>query len=316
MTFGPRHALVGDIGGTNARFAIADVDELSIDHFAAFSCRHFSSLEEALKAYLATLPCRPARACLAIAAPLRGDSLKLTNLHWTFSQDSLRRASGIEALRLINDFEALALVLPHLVPHDLCSLGRVAPRADQPRAVLGPGTGLGMAGLVPCGDGWRAVASEGGHVAFAAETQEEFEIMRRMGDGLGRVSAERMISGPGIEKVHAILAQMRDRPPQDMPIAEIARLAIGSDDELAVDTFDCFATWLGRFAGDMALTFGAGGGVYIAGGIAPKILPILEKGGFQEAFCSKGRMSDFLKTVPVHVITAPDAGLRGAAMAL
>jgi glucokinase len=316
MTFGPRHALVGDIGGTNARFAIADVDELTIDHFAAFSCRRFPSLEDVLAAYLATLPSRPARACLAVAAPLRGDSVKLTNLHWTFSQDSLRRASGIEELRLINDFEALALVLPHLVPHDLHRLGGGTSQADQPRVVLGPGTGLGMAGLVPCGDGWRAVASEGGHVAFAAETQEEFEIMRRMGDGLGRVSAERMISGPGISKVHALLAEMRGRPVQAMPIAEIARMAGSGEDRLATDTFDYFGAWLGRFAGDMALAFGAGGGVYIAGGIAPKILHLLEKGGFWDAFCDKGRMSGFLQTVPVHVITAPDAGLRGAAVAL
>ena len=311
-----RHALVGDIGGTNARFAIADLDTLSVNHVAVHPCRDFPSLEDALRAYVATLKQAPTRACLAVAAPLRSETVRMTNLNWTFTADSLRAATGIEDLRLINDFEAQARVLPHLLPRDLHRIGGGASRDYLPKVVLGPGTGLGMAGLVHDGDGWIPVASEGGHVSFAAETEEEFGIMRRMGDELGRVSAERMISGLGIEKVHVILSQMRGHKPRAIPVAEIARLAIGGGDELAVDTFDYFATWLGRFAGDMALTFGAAGGVYIAGGIAPKTLPILEKGGFWEAFCGKGRMSGFLESIPVEVVTASDTGLRGAAAAL
>lgn len=310
-----RQALVADIGGTNARFAIADIDELVIDHFASFSCRMFSSLEEVLKAYLVTLPKVPPRACLAVAAPLRSDVVTLTNLHWSFTADSLRAASGIRDLRLVNDFEALALTLPHLVSHDLHPIGGGVPSDHLPKVVLGPGTGLGMAGLVRGQDGWVALASEGGHVTFAAETDEEVAIVRHMIADHRRVSAERLISGPGVEQVYRILAELRGSERQFAPVSEIFALAAAGKDAIASDTVEYFLKWLGRFAGDMALAYGAGGGVYVAGGIAPRILTMLENGVFRQAFCDKGRMSEFVESVPLQVLVAPDAGLRGAALA-
>jgi glucokinase len=311
-----RKALVGDIGGTNARFAIADLDTLSVDRVLVHPCRDFASLEDALVAYLATLPELPARACLAVAAPLRSETIRMTNLDWTFTTDSLRIASGIDDLRLINDFEAQARALPHLRPDDLHRIGGGRPVERQPKVVLGPGTGLGMAGLVHGGESWIPIASEGGHVSFAAETDEELAIVGRMAAEFGRVSTERLVSGPGVEKTYAILARLRGAERQGIPVADIFELASGEHDPFAVDTARYFVKWLGRFAGDMALAYGAAGGVYVAGGIAPRILDLLETGVFRQSFCDKGRMSGFLENVPLQVVTAGDAGLRGAAAAL
>lgn len=311
-----RQALVGDIGGTNARFALADPDTLSLDRFAAYPCRNFSSLEEALGAYLKTLPRVPTRACLGVAAPLGAEPVRMTNLNWTFTADSLRAASGIDDLRLINDFEAQARALPHLLPQDLHRIGGGEPAGLMPKVVLGPGTGLGMAGLVHGGEGWIPVASEGGHIGFAAETDEEVAIARRMAALVKRVSTERLVSGPGLAEVYAILGDLRGSPRAPVTVARLFDLASEGGDTIASDAATYFARWLGRFAGDMALAYGAAGGVYIAGGIAPRILALLETGPFWESFCDKGRLSGLLEAVPLRVVIAADAGLRGAAVAL
>ncbi|WEX10733.1 glucokinase [Chelativorans sp. AA-79] len=311
-----REALVGDIGGTNARFAMADIDELTIDHFAAFRCREFPSLQAVIEAYLASVPHRPEMASLAIAAPIRGERMEITNLGWSFTRDEVAAATGAETLVLLNDFEALALALPHLVPHDLHQLYDGAPVENGAKLVLGPGTGLGVAGLVHGAGSWIAVPGEGGHVSFPAQDVEEIEIMRRLSAGRGRVSAERLISGPGLERVYAILRDMRGAPAGPKPVAEVTRLALAQEDSVAVDALGYFLEWLGRFSGDMALVYGASGGVYLGGGIAPRILEALEGEAFRTAFTDKGRLSHLVSTIPVNVITAADAALRGAAIAL
>jgi glucokinase len=315
MTARSREALVADVGGTTARFAIADIDELTIDHFASFSSRMFPRLEDAIESYLASVPTRPKMASLAIAAPLRGPTIEFTNLDWRFTRDDIARSTGVENVLLINDFEAVAHALPHLVPHDLHQIGGGTPAAIGPRVALGPGTGLGVAGLVARQDGWTPVASEGGHIAFAPGNDEDYEIMRRMGDG-DRVSAERMISGPGLERVYGVLRQMRGQPADGKSVAEVVRLAMEEADPIAEAALAHFVRWLGAFAGDMALVFGATGGVYIGGGVAPHIIKALETGAFREAFEAKGRLSGFLRPIPIHVIVAADAGLKGAAAAL
>lgn len=311
-----RQALVGDIGGTNARFALADLDSLSLERVAVHPCRDFASLEDALGAYLATLPQVPARACLAVAAPLRGEAVRMTNLNWSFTADSLRTASGIAVLRLINDFEAQARALPHLLARDLHPIGGGHVLPHMPKVVLGPGTGLGMAALVHGQEGWIPVATEGGHVGLAAETDTEIAIFRRIADRHGRVSAERVIAGPGLEEVYRILGELRGAAGKPTGIADIFADAAAGTDPLAAETAGLFVEWLGRFAGDMALAYGAAGGVYIAGGIAPRILGLLDTGALRRSFCAKGRLSRFLEHIPLQVITAGDAGLRGAAQAL
>lgn len=311
-----REALVGDIGGTNARFAMADIDELTIDHFAAFSCRGFPSLEAVIAAYLASVPHRPKMASLAIAAPIWGKRIEITNLDWSFTHEDIAAATGAETPVLVNDFEALALSLPYLIPHDLHPLNGGKPVENGAKVVLGPGTGLGVAGLVYGTGSWVAVPGEGGHVSFPAQDVEEVEILRRLSAGGGWVSTERLISGPGLERIYAILRDMRGVPSAPKPVAEVTRLALAEEDPFAVEALGYFLKWLGRFAGDMALVYGATGGVYLGGGIAPRILKALEGEAFRSAFTEKGRLTGLLSQVPVNVIMAGDVALRGAAIAL
>jgi glucokinase len=316
MTESLRLALVGDIGGTNARFAIADIDTLEISDFAVFPCARFPSLPAVIRAYLDGIPKRPAVASLAIAAAMAGDPLHLTNLSWTFTRDELAAATGAATPKLLNDFEALALSLPHLGERDLQQIGGEAPADGAMKAVLGPGTGLGVAGLLGTPCGWMSVASEGGHISFAPENAEELAIAGRIGQGLDHISAERLISGPGLVSAYQILADMRGKPTGPLPASDIVKAALARTDPIAEETLELFVTWLGRFAGDVALMLGARGGVYLGGGIAPKILPALTTGAFRKAFQSKGRMSPYVASLPVYVITTEDAGLRGAAAAL
>lgn len=316
MSVDSRQALVGDVGGTNARFAVADLDEMTISHFASFRCAMFPSLPAAIKAYLRTIPLRPSTTSIAIAGPVSGDVVHLTNLSWSFTLDELRAAAETMHIRIINDFEALALSLPHLHPGDLHQIGGAEPVTVAAKAVLGPGTGLGVAGLVPSSSGRFAMPSEGGHISFAAEDEAELAIVDRMMQGRGHVSCERLISGPGLVKAYQALADTKGAIVEPRSAADIVGRALSRSDALAEEALGYFVRWLGRFAGDVALLFGARGGIYLGGGIAPKILDALTTGAFRTSFLSKGRLSPYLEPIPVYVITAPDAGLRGAAAAL
>ena len=316
MSVNSRQALVGDVGGTNARFAVADLDEMTISHFASFRCAMFPSLPAAIKAYLRTIPLRPSTTSIAIAGPVSGDVVHLTNLSWSSTLDELRAAAETMHIRIINDFEALALSLPHLHPGDLHQIGGEEPVGGAAKAVLGPGTGLGVAGLVPSPSGRIAMPSEGGHISFAAEDEAELAIVDRMMRGKGHVSCERLISGPGLARAYQALAETNGAVAEPRSAADIVERALSRSDTPAEEALGYFVRWLGRFAGDVALLFGARGGIYLGGGIAPKILDALTTGAFRTSFQSKGRLSPYLEPIPVYVIKAPDAGLRGAAAAL
>jgi glucokinase len=306
-----RTALVADIGGTNARFAIANLDALALTDVGAFPCARFASPAAAIGTYLATSTERPPRAAFAVAGPVAGDRVQLTNLSWTLTCEDIRMATGAEDVLLLNDFEALARSLPFLNAADLHGIGGQAPVPHATKAVLGPGTGLGVAGLVWSAAGWVPVAGEGGHVTFPAETAEELAILDRVRSGTSSVSMERLLSGPGLGILHAILS---DRAEPPLPAPEVTARA--GTDPAARKALDLFVAWLGRFAGDLALVYGAQGGVYLGGGIAPRIAGILASGRFRAAFQGKGRLRPYLAPIPTYVITAPDAGLRGAAVAL
>lgn len=328
MTAISRQALVGDIGGTNARFAIADIDELAISDFAVFRCDMFGSLQEAVSAYLDSVPQRPAMAAFAIAGPLAGavagpmagqvadEPIRLTNRPWTFTANELKAACGVQHLHLVNDFEALALSLPSLTGHDLHRICGGTPVDRATKVVVGPGTGLGVGALVDSPGGWVSVGGEGGHVSFGAQTAAELRIVEHVGRGGEHVSAERLISGSGIARIYKALAGIGgEEAGLDSP-AEIVEHALAHDDPLAEQALGYFVKWLGRYAGDLALIHGARGGVYIGGGVAPRILDALAGDAFATAFRSKGRLSAYLEPIPVYVIKAADAGLRGAAVAL
>ncbi|BCG73375.1 glucokinase [Mesorhizobium sp. 113-1-2] len=316
-----RTALVADIGGTNARFAIADIDELTIKHFASFQCDLFPSLQAAVKAYMDCIPHRPSIAGFAIAGPVAEETVRMTNLPWSFSRKDLCSASGAKYVHLVNDFEALALSLPFLGPHDLHKIGGREPVDRAPKVVLGPGTGLGVAGLVPSPSGWIPIASEGGHISFAAEDADELSLIKRIAKNEKHVSAERLISGPGLVQIYKALAETQEEAAVLASAPEIVEQALHAENRLALEALGYLERWLGRFAGDMALVYGARGGVYLGGGIPARVFDPSEATAFRLAFFHrefqyKGRLSSFLEPIPIFVIKALDAGLRGAAVAL
>lgn len=310
-----RRALVADIGGTNARFAIANLDTLSLSDVKVFSSRNFVSLPAAASEYVSQIASVPRLACFAVAGPIAGDIVKLTNLAWSCGRDELQAASGADCLIVLNDFEALALALPFLKDGDLHPIGAPTTSSHGVKAVVGPGTGLGVAGLVRVGQQWVPLASEGGHISFAVNDASELALLMQLQQGSQHVSAERVLSGPGLSRLHAIFAEAEGNATAGLQPSAIVAKARDAEDLAAMRSVDQFAVWLARFAGDVALLFGARGGLYLGGGISPNIVFALTPERFRPAFEAKGRLSSFLAEVPVSVILATGAGLRGAAIA-
>jgi glucokinase len=312
-----RRALVADIGGTNARLAIADLDTLELANAVSLRREGFPSLEAVVESYLQGVAERPSAAAFAVAAPVVGETIKLTNSPWSFRREALRTALGLDELLILNDFEALAHALPHLGPSDLKQIGGGAPVERAPKVVLGPGTGLGVAGLVWSPSGWVAMASEGGHASLAIKDAREFAMLERLTRERERLSVEGVVSGPGLAQTYRVLAEMAGQPVAPVEAPEVVQRALGGNDPHAQEAVERFAVWLGRFAGDAALFFGARGGVYIGGGIAPRMVDALSAGTFRRAFEAKGRMTPYLAPIPVHVILiGTRAALMGAAAAL
>jgi len=312
----PPRALVADIGGTNARFAVADLTTLALTEIRKYPTAGHATLADAIRAYLEDLGEPVAHAGIAVAAPLLQDTVKLTNATWTFAQSTLAQEAGLQAAHVFNDFEAQAYAVPYLEPAERHQLGGGEPVEGAPKIVLGPGTGLGVAGLVWSANGWIAVPGEGGHLTLAAENERELSLIERMRKGLDRLSVERALSGPGLSELYQALAASRgfgEAPPSP---ADVERRALAGEDEIAEEALDIFVSWLGRFAGDVALVFGARGGAYIGGGIAPKMLTRLEQDDFRAAFEHKGRMRAFVAPIPIYVVLAEFPGLKGAAVGL
>jgi glucokinase len=312
----PTRALVADIGGTNARFAVADLDTLELTNIRRFRCEDQPDIGTAAFEYVRSLKERPRYAAIAVAAPVVGDEVKLTNSPWRFVKSELAAAASVDGLLVLNDFQALALSLPYLQGDDLHRIGGGKTPRLATRAVLGPGTGLGIAGLLWGGMDWIALAGEGGHASLSVQSPEEFELAERLRAGRGRVSVERALSGPGVAELYLAVAEARGRSVEPLVPNDVLERALDETDNVAVDAVQIFITWLGRFAGDVALLFGARGGIYLGGGIAPKIRDILSAGVFRSAFEDKGRMRGYLAPIPVFVIAAPAAALKGAAAGL
>jgi glucokinase len=306
-------ALVADIGGTHARFALANLETLEIQNFRKLKVSDYKSLEAATESYLATLSVRPLIASFAVAGPVDGERISLTNSSWSFTRQAMRAITATDHIAFVNDYEALAYALPSLSEKDWQKVGGGLSAKQATRAVVGPGTGLGVAGLAWSRAGWCAIPGEGGHSSFAAADAEEFMILQRMHADFGHVSAEMLISGPGLANAYRILAELQGKQAVKCTTPEIVERALGGNDPVAVKVVELFAGWLGRFAGDAALFFGARGGMYIGGGIAPRILNVLTTGHFRKEFDFKGRMTDYMKAIPIYVIATDEAGLRGAA---
>lgn len=307
-------ALVGDIGGTNARFALAEVagDTPVISNIREYGSRNRSGGAELVRAYLDDIKTRPAIAVLAAAGPIIDGAVTFTNLGWTLSERELC-SLGFAHARLLNDFESLALATRHFRDEDLHPLGpRRDGAADATIAVIGPGTGFGASALVRGGGHSVAMAAEGGHASFAPADDVEREILRVLKAKHGHVSIERIVSGPGLQNLHASLAEIDGRTADVPDPAEITRRALKGEDVFA-RTVTRFASILGSVAGDFALYYGARGGVFIAGGIAPTILPFLERSEFRTRFEAKGRFEAYLRAIPTRVILHPHAAFLGDA---
>ena len=326
-------ALVGDIGGTNARFALVDLAAPTIKLHESKSLPNadFASLQHAIEHYLAGVADQPARAALAVACPVGSDEIRLTNRAWSFSRSELQRTLGLSELRMLNDFGAVAWAIPALSPEHLLTLhGAPEPPQRGPVSVLGPGTGLGVAMLVGSeANGWHVVETEGGHVGFAPLGDEERAISAWLTAQHGRTSTERLLCGKGLSEIDLVLRGAANIAPAAalMPgesslqrprlrdPADIVAAALEGHDTAALQTLARFCAVLGSVAGDCALIHGART-VVIAGGIVPRFIPFLRSSAFRERFLAKGRMTPLLEAVPIHVITHPNPGLLGAATAL
>lgn len=310
--------LVADVGGTNARFGWVQEPSAGVQQVRQFAVADHASPAHAAAAYLDTLgPARatPQRAALAVATAIDGDAVSLTNSAWSFSCAALRQALGVRELLVLNDFEALALSLPHLQPHQVQAHGAL-PRAQGTLAVIGPGTGLGVAGVVQTASGWQALPGEGGHATLAPADDFEAALLAHVRRTYRHVSAERLLSGIGLPTLHEAVAAVRGERAEALEAPRIVEQAMAGSDALCGHTIDAFCALLGGFAGNVALTLGARGGVYIGGGIVPRLGERFFASRFRERFEAKGRFQGYLQAIPTAVITDTLAALTGAAAAL
>lgn len=318
------NVLAGDIGGTNARLAVVEVagGRAVVRRQQTYPSAQYPGLAPIVRAFCAEVGTRPARACIGMACPVVEDECRATNLPWTVDARALAADAGIPRVAVINDFRAVGYGLAFLDPADLMTLQCGEPKERAPIALIGAGTGLGEAFLLWCGDRYEVFSSEGGHEDFAPRDEREAGLARFLQQQYGHASRERVVSGPGIVQAYRYLTTAGVAPEQpavraelerEDPAAVITRHALAGTDPLCQLALDLFINAFGAQAGNLALTLLARGGVYLAGGIAPRIVPKLGAGGFLRAFRDKGRMSDFLTQVPVYVITNPQVGLLGAA---
>ena len=308
--------LVGDVGGTNARFGLLTPQGLR--DVRVLACADHPTFAAALRSYLAAVGVTTVRhVAIGIANPVYGDHIQMTNHHWAFSIAQTRAELGLETFMVLNDFAVLARALPELPAHELVQVGGGTAVAGVPLGLLGAGTGLGVSGLIPTGnDGWVPLAGEGGHVSFAPYDEREVALWRLAHAHFGHVSAERLLNGAGITFMHQALAQIAGQTAPERSAAHITRLALEGSDALCRDTVTLFCTLLGTVAADLAITLGARGGVYIGGGIVPKLGEFFVRSPFRQRFEDKGRTSPYLRDIPVWVIHSPWPALLGAAAAL
>lgn len=310
--------LLGDIGGTNARWAWQPHPGSALQQITSYPCAQFESVAAVIEHYLRDqrLP-RPARVAFGIATPITGDSVKMTNHHWCFSVLDLRATLGVERCLVINDFAAIAAALPTLTSADSRRIGRGEAVLGAPVAVLGPGTGLGVAGLVPGDAGsYVGVTGEGGHVTLAAANVREDLVLAHLRRRYGHASAERAISGPGLVNLYEAICALDALPHVGLQPANVVERALAGSDAACAEALALFGGFLGSVAGNLALTLGARGGIYLGGGVVPRLGTAFDALPFRARFEDKGRFRAYLERIPTLVITTPAVGLYGAANAL
>ncbi|PWC33372.1 glucokinase [Azospirillum sp. TSO35-2] len=325
MTENAWPALVADIGGTNARFALVAGPGAEPSAIHSLPAADHPNLPDAIVAYLERTGARPRSACIAVAGPTVGDRILLSNRSWDFSVRAVAERFGLSPLLLINDCEALALSLPRLRPDQRLRLGAGDAMGEpgRPLALIAAGTGIGMSGVLPAGGGWVALSTEGGHADLAPVDDLEIELLRRVRAERGRVSVESLLCGSGLERLHRAVVGLFGDGDAPLPAAEITRRAVraghdgsGSDDpldRLCARSLTVYCGLLGGAAGNLALTLGACGGVFVGGGIPPRFAEFLAASPFRARFEAKGRMTSYLQPVPTWLILAGNPALSGAA---
>ena len=304
-------ALVGDVGGTNARIALCNLETGEVQDTVVYSAVENESLEGVLKAYMSDHADHEVKqACIAIACPITGDHVSMTNNPWEFSISEMKANLGLEKLSVIN---AQSMAIPVLGSDDMVKLGGGEPDREKPVAVYGAGTGLGVAHLFHFNDTWYSVPGEGGHVDFGPNSPEEDILLSVLREEVGHVSCERLLSGMGLVNIYRAIVLSDNRIPENLEPKDVTGRAL--QDEPDTDchrALNLFCVMMGSFGGNLALNIGAFGGVYISGGIVPRFLQFFKNSGFRVAFEDKGRFKNYLSAIPVYVITNQYTGLIGA----
>lgn len=325
-----QYGLIADIGGTNARFALApllsfdpaegpQLSEQDLVAVAALNGAEYDTIADAIRAYLAGPASgyqRPEHAVMAIACPTDKDRITMTNHTWSFSVRELQADIGLASLKFINDYNALANSIPHLGEDGVVKVGPGEAVPGWPMAVTGPGTGLGLAGLAFSSAGPVTLETEGGHAHFAPTDAVEIDILKFLLNKYERVSVERLLSGMGLENIYQALCDRQGVAPQSLKAADISQRALDRADPQCEEALARFCAILGSYAGDVALMLGAKGGLYIAGGIVPRFLDYFHNSQFRARFEAKARLRGFVEHVPTYVVVSKQPGLLGAAAVL
>ncbi len=311
--------IVADIGGTNARFGLVtdakpDCGEYIIVQQKNFDCASFDSFEELLEAYFLFLgDIKPEHVCVALAGPVEGDQFKMTNLNWSFSRSGVKAHFKLENFEVINDFAAQACSVTHLQPSDLLLVKEGSGNGLSNKAIIGPGTGLGVATLAHNGSIWQPQAGEGGHANFAPSTSQELALLQALMEEHAHVSLETLLCGKGLVTIYKALCKIHGQTPESFEPHHISEYGASNKNDLCRESLSLFCRALGVAAGNLALTCGAKGGVYLAGGILPRIKDFLLNSDFCDGFQGKGIMSSFVENIPVYLMTHEHPALIGAA---
>lgn len=312
-----RYSLVADIGGTNARFAlVADGDKTAIQP-CNLAVADYPGIVDAIRAYLKLAGLsQPYQAAISVASPVTGDQLNMTNHTWSFSVRDTRAALGLHRLKVLNDYTALALALPVLTDNECRQIGDGEPLAGFPMAVIGPGTGLGVSAAVHAGKHWIPLEGEGGHVSYGPVNAREQQIIERLREKQEHVSAELLASGPGLARLYEMLCLLEHGAAIKLRPGEVSDLALAGEDDIATEALQIFCGIVGTVAGNLALTLGARGGIYIGGGIVPRVIEFFAASSFRERFERHGRLTDYLRRIPTCVIDTAYPAFTGAVIAL
>jgi glucokinase len=314
--------LLADIGGTNARFALETAPH-RFEAVTVLQCNAYPRLQDAIAIYLASAPVKavqsaPIRqAAIAIANPVDGDTVQMTNHHWEFSIEALRAELALENLVVVNDFTALAMALPHLSAEQKLKIGGGVAQPGKTIGLIGAGTGLGVSGIIPSGKHWLPLCSEGGHATFSPFDEAEVAILRFCWREYQHVSSERLLSGMGLELIYRALSEHAGNSGAPaLDAAEIGQRAVEGSDALCVQTVEAFCAMLGTVAGNVAMTLGAVGGMYIGGGIVPRLGSLFTNSAFRSRFEAKGRFSNYQSQIPTYLITAEYPAFLGVSAIL